>query len=117
LLKIKDNIGKLTTTNHLFGGLVSLLKTTKWEQVHCVSDQVKRFYAALLKEDATVFGLLEEDVQLICNMDYLTKLKCKIAQKKYENHQMEEDAETLKKKINKNVGFTCSYSVLHVCSC
>jgi hypothetical protein len=23
----------------------------------------------------------------------------------------------LKKKINKNVGFTCSYSVLHVCSC
>jgi hypothetical protein len=49
LLKIKDNIGKITTITHLFGGLVSLLKTRKWEQVHRVSDQVKRSYDALLR--------------------------------------------------------------------
>jgi hypothetical protein len=104
LLKIKDNIGKLTTITHLFGGFVSLLKTTNWEQVHCVSDQVKRSYDALLKEDANAFGLLEEDAHLTCNMDSLTKLKCKIAHKKYEIHQMEEDAETLEKNIKQNVG-------------
>ncbi|KAK2432640.1 hypothetical protein QL285_018009 [Trifolium repens] len=95
LLKIKDNIGKITTITHLFGGLVSLLKTRKWEQVHRVSNQVKRSYDALLNEDANVFGPF--------NMDSLTKLKCKIAHK-YEIHQIEEDAETLEKKIKQNVG-------------
>jgi hypothetical protein len=57
----------------------------------------------MLRDPMMPFSMKMLMYLVLFNMDSLTKLKCKIAHK-YEIHQMEEDAETLEKKIKQNVG-------------
>jgi hypothetical protein len=98
LAKTLSDKPRITRVTQCFGSLVKTLKSTRWQDFHCISDEAFGLYDNLVKGDPQVFGLMQDDFQKISTINSLLQLELQISQKKIELQTLEAAAEELEKK-------------------